>query len=77
MISKLKSIIFPVSAPQVLASKLYAGCFRILHPDAAGGNADFEITVGKSKVPNAGYGLHVTKGVVKKGDIVALYSGKC
>jgi hypothetical protein len=74
MLQKLRSLFQTtpkINLPKPSDEKLFAACRSILHNDKMG----YKIAVGPSQMPNAGLGLLLTDGSVKKGDIVALYSG--
>eukprot|EP01032_Pedospumella_encystans_P013561 gene13561-15605_t len=62
----------------VAADKLFKACRDILQVNGSNLHPPFgfKLSVGQSKLPNAGYGIIVSDGRVKKGDVVCLYSGK-
>ena len=63
----------------IAADKLFRACRDILQVNGSKFNVHppfgFKLSVGQSKLPNAGYGILVADGRVKKGDVVCLYSG--
>jgi len=62
----------------VAADTLFKACRDILHVNGSNLHppVSFKLAVGQSKLPNAGYGVLVADGRVRKGDVVCLYSGK-
>ena len=64
-----------LNLPQPSNQQLFESCYRILNQSDDGSLSKYKLQIDQSKIPNSGSGVFLKDGIIKKGDIIGLYSG--